>query len=90
MIFNNVNRKEKFLSKRACAAVFVLMLSFTLLSVNFAVTSQLSAQIDTFLYVMVSPNPVGVGQTVYVTIQLDKLSPTAVGYAGGTTLKVSL
>ena len=85
---NNVeSTKKKLLSKKAGAAVFVLILSFTILSVNFAMTSAATAQIDTFLYVMVSPNPVGVGQMVYVTIQLDKLSPTAVGYAGGDHFK---
>ena len=39
--------------------------------------------VDTYLFTMASPDPVGVNQQVYVTFQLDKVSPTRTGlYAG--------
>src|SRR5665647_820569 len=41
------------------------------------------SEIDTFLFVMLSPNPVGVGQQVNIVYQLDKLSPTAAGFGVG-------
>jgi hypothetical protein len=40
-------------------------------------------EIDTFMFVMLSPNPVGVDQRVQVSIQIDKVSPTSVGITGG-------
>jgi hypothetical protein len=42
-----------------------------------------TVEINTYSFVMVAPNPVGVGQRVQVTLQLDKVSPTAVGLVSG-------
>jgi len=45
--------------------------------------AQTSGEVNTNLHVVAFPNPVGVGQDVVVTFQLDKTSPTAAGVAGG-------
>ncbi len=47
-------------------------------SVNAAVV-----EIDSEIFVSLSPNPVGVGQTVLVSFQMDKLNPLASGVAQG-------
>ena len=39
--------------------------------------------VDTYLFTMASPDPVGVNQQVYVTFQLDKVSPTRTGLYEG-------
>jgi hypothetical protein len=44
-------------------------------------------QVDTYLFINASPNPVGADQDVLVSVQLDKLSPTAVGAFGGDHFK---
>jgi len=38
--------------------------------------------ISTYAYIVVSPNPVGVGQTAYVNFWLDKVPPTSIGSWG--------
>jgi len=38
---------------------------------------------DTFTYIVVTPNPVGVSQETYVQFRIDKVSPTSTGEAGG-------
>jgi hypothetical protein len=38
--------------------------------------------ISTYAYIVVSPNPVGVGQTAYVNFWLDKVPPTSIGNWG--------
>jgi len=75
------------LPKIVTTFAIVLMLTVTVFFTNLPSVDAATAQIDTFLYVMAAPNPVGVGQQVVVTMQLDKLSPTAVGYAGGEHFK---
>ena len=44
-------------------------------------------QYDTYLHVMVAPNPAGVNQQVVVTFQLDKVNPLALGVRGGEHFK---
>ncbi len=38
--------------------------------------------ISTYAFIVVSPNPVGVGQTAYVNFWIDKVPPTAIGLWG--------
>jgi hypothetical protein len=38
---------------------------------------------DTFAFVMVSPNPVGIGQTALVTFRIDKTNPLTTGVISG-------
>jgi outer membrane protein assembly factor BamB len=38
--------------------------------------------ISTYAYIVVEPNPVGVGQTAYISFWVDKVPPTAEGYWG--------
>ena len=70
-------------NKTLTSTALIILLAFisifaTMLSANAEVL-----EIDTFLHVMVAPNPVGVTQQVQVTVQLDKVSPTALGVYGG-------
>ena len=51
--------------------------------VTFVKAQRPVVQINTYAFVMVAPNPTGVGQSVQITLQLDKVSPTAAGVVGG-------
>jgi hypothetical protein len=70
-------------STATIALVLMLTMAATLITCLPTVNA-VAVQINTFLDVMASPNPVGVGQTVLVTFQLDKVSPNAIGVSGGT------
>lgn len=78
---------EKLKTKPINAAVLVLMITFALLTVSIGSVNAAAIEIITYLYVMPSPNPVGVNQTVMVTVQMDKTSPTAIGVTGGDHFK---
>ena len=66
----------------------LILTTTTLISeMTFANAQQPIVEINTYAFVMVAPNPVGVGQSVQVTIQIDKLSPTAVGLETGDHLE---
>ncbi len=79
---------EVILSKKTATTItLVLMLTATILltssqNVNAAVTEW-----ETNLFVMLSPDPAGVGQTVLVSFQMDKLNPLAAGLFGGEHFK---
>ncbi len=49
--------------------------------------------IPTFAYIVVSPDPIGVGQTAFIVMWLDKVPPTAGGIGGdrwtGFTVKIT-
>jgi len=62
----------------------ILLLTITFLTVFTPSAKAFDSEWTTYAYVMISPNPVGVGQTVLVTGQIDKVSPLAVGVAEGT------
>jgi len=59
------------------AALATLLLASSIYVVHVAEAEVV--EVDTFLYLMVAPNPAGVGQTVLITFQLDKPSPLAFG-----------
>jgi WD40 repeat protein len=56
----------------------------TVLLTNTPSAKAFDSEWTTYAYIMVAPNPVGVGQSVLVTGQIDKVSPLAVGVAEGT------
>ncbi len=63
------------------ALILLLTLSATTLVTEFKVHAQV-IDIPTFLFVTASPDPVGVGQNVYVGITFSKPTPTGAGYTG--------
>jgi len=73
--------------KLKTTALLITILAFTTVvaSITFANADPANptVEINTYSFVMVAPNPVGVGQQVQVTLQIDKVSPTAVGIEGG-------
>jgi len=66
----------------AIALIFLLTVSATItLVTEFQAHAQV-IDIPTFLFVTASPNPVGVGQIVYVGITFSKPPPTSNGFVG--------
>lgn len=66
-------------------AIALIMLLTVSAAITFATEFQAHAQvidIPTFLFVTASPNPVGVGQIVYVGITFSKPPPTSQGSTG--------
>src|SRR3989337_2457764 len=55
----------------------ILILTSTILLTTTPFTNAAVVNIDTYAHTMISPNPAGVGQTVLVTYQIDKVSPLA-------------
>jgi outer membrane protein assembly factor BamB len=49
---------------------------------NFADAKNFEGIIPTYAYVTVAPDPVGIGQTVYISMFVDKVTPTATGVGG--------
>ncbi len=71
------------LTEAAFAVALVLLLAFS----SFAVMPFASAHtppwtIPTYAYIVVSPNPIGVGQQAFIIMWLDKPPPTAAGTGG--------
>ncbi len=66
------------------AIAFVLLLSFGVMFVALPIVGahDPSWQIPTYAYLGVSPNPVGVDQTVFILMWIDKIPPTAGGIGG--------
>ncbi|MEM2953934.1 MAG: PQQ-binding-like beta-propeller repeat protein [Candidatus Bathyarchaeia archaeon] len=78
---------EKMKSKTLKATALTLIIAFALLTVSIGSVNAAVIEINTYLYVMLAPNPVGINQTVIVTVQMDKTSPTAMGVKGGDHFK---
>ena len=64
------------------AAVLVLSIGSAMTIVPDANAHTPPWTISTYAYIIVSPNPVGVGQTVYVNAFIDKVPPTSIGNWG--------
>ncbi len=80
-------RKANLVSEnkgKATAIILILMLTLTSsLMILPSTTAHLPEwTIPTYAYIVVSPNPVGVGQTMFVVMWLHGAPPTAVGDAG--------
>jgi hypothetical protein len=73
-----------FSKTKATTISLILALTFSAILIAFPITTAHDPawDIPTYAYVYASPDPVGVGQTVYVVFWLDKVPPTAAG-AGG-------
>jgi len=63
--------------------VLALILTITALLVTMPSANAESVEVDSYVRIMLAPNPVGIGQQVLVTFQLDKVSPSAMGIEGG-------
>ena len=61
----------------------VIILMGILLTSTMKPANAATLEIDTYLFVMATPDPVGINQQIQVSFQLDKISPTAVGASGG-------
>jgi hypothetical protein len=75
------------ISKNKNATIFAMFLMLTIAVPIFALLPNANAHypawnVPAYPYISVSPNPVGVGQTVTLAFWLDKLPPTAAGTAG--------
>ena len=86
---------KRNLNKTVLTIAIILMLIatsvLTVLPSVFAATKM----VETFSYIAVAPNPVGVGQDLLVTFRLDKVSPNAGALGAGTmftgfTVKITL
>jgi hypothetical protein len=72
-------------NKNAIAIALILLLTVSAAITGTVVQFGANAQvidIPTFLFVIASPNPVGVGQIVYVGATFSKPTPTGSGYSG--------
>jgi hypothetical protein len=81
------------LSKKKTKSTIVLILLLTLsTTITLATEFGLAQAIDipTFLFVTASPDPVGIGQTVYVGITFSKPPPTSSGSTGDLYEDVTL
>jgi hypothetical protein len=72
-------QKNKTLA--AIAITMILTLTVFTSSVQFA--SSAVTEWNTFAYVMAFPDPVGIGQKIVVSLQIDKVNPLAEGVSGG-------
>ena len=70
----------------------LLTLTMTLFMVNIQSVKAFDSEWETFAFVMVSPNPVGVDQSVLITLQIDKVNPMSTIRANlweGLTCKIT-
>src|SRR5665647_472013 len=84
-------KKNTLLTKKTKLATITLILLMTLSVMIIAPTQAYDT--PTFLFVTASPDPVGIGQIVYVGITFSRLTPTGSGYTGdlyeGITLEIT-
>ncbi len=85
---------QKNKGSTAVSLIFATLLTFSIFAVlpdTNAHTPPLS--IPTHAYLNIAPNPVGVGQIVYINMWIDKVPPTASGQWGDVwhnfTLKIT-
>jgi len=72
------NKMELSLNRKAAVTLFLLFtMVATLIALPVASAHSPAWNVPTYAFLNVEPNPVGVGQTVYVTFWLDKVPPTA-------------
>ena len=70
----------------------VLLLTTTMAMASIQPAHAYVEEVDTYIHVMVTPNPVGVNQQIVITFQLDKVSPVALISSNlfqGFTLKIT-
>ena len=74
----------KFEKTKISVITLILLLTISAFAITIPSANSAVVEIDPNLFVMVSPNPIGVGQQLLVSIQLDKTNPQAVGVGEGT------
>jgi hypothetical protein len=67
----------------AIALLLMLTIAVTLVAVPLANAHTPPWTIETYAYIEAQPNPIGVGQTAYLTFWIDKVPPTAAGLLYG-------
>ncbi len=94
-VIKKMLEKMKLLEKKTKFATITLILLMTLATM-ITFTPSTKAQVydtPTFLFCTASPDPVGVGQVVYVGITFSRPTPTGAGYSGdlyeGITLTIT-
>jgi len=84
MNFAKNNRLSKEKTKLCTVALILLLALSAMITIapEFIANAQQVYDTPTFLFVTASPNPVGVGEMVYVGITFSKPTPTGSGYRG--------
>ena len=72
-------------NKTLTAITFILILTITALIATIPTITAHDPPwtVSTYAFLNVSPDPIGVGQTVYIGMWLDKVPPTAIGRSWG-------
>ena len=88
------NRITKSKGKITAISLLLLLVCSTALATLPIATAHTPAwTIPTYAYIVVSPDPMGIGQTGFIVVWLDKVPPTAGGTGGdrwtGFTIKVT-
>ncbi len=82
-----------FKNKNLAIALIMLLTAVPLFAIPLAEAHVPPWTIPTYAYIVASPDPVGVGQTVFVVFWLDKVPPTAGGIGGdrwtGFTVRIT-
>ncbi|MGF3522991.1 MAG: PQQ-binding-like beta-propeller repeat protein [Candidatus Bathyarchaeia archaeon] len=90
IIANNIKNKTKI----AAIPLLLLLIGFAAITALPLVSAHTPAwNIPTYAYLVVSPDPIGVGQTAFIVMWIDKVPPSAGGVGGdrwtGFTVKVT-
>lgn len=78
--------------KKTIATALLIILAFSAISAIMLQSTKatVGVNIPTYAYVIVAPDPVGLGQTVNVGFWLDKVPPTAYEYYGDRWEKLTV
>ncbi len=91
MIKKNEYKEKYIIDEKTKFSTITLILLLTLSAMIIAPTQAYDT--PTFLFVTASPDPVGIGQIVYVGITFSRPTPTGAGYTGdlyeGITLEIT-
>ena len=79
----------KFAKNKIATIALIILLTTITFGTEFTTHAQ-AIDIPTFLFVTASPNPVGIGQTVYVGITFSKPPPTSSGFTGDLYQDITL
>ncbi len=77
-------KNNKKLNKASLTIAIILMLAATSIFAVIPSVSAATKMVDTYAFIAVAPDPVGVGQNLLVTFRLDKVSPNAGALGVGT------
>jgi outer membrane protein assembly factor BamB len=73
---------QKFKNKKTASIALILLLTISMSIAIFSTTVQAANQIPTYLFIRAEPDPVGIGQPIYLNLFLSK--PTATAGMGST------